>query len=165
MKMSFKKFLCSIGVLGFGLSTQNIFAGNDLYDADCYIRTGVITLDYDGETFKESNSLPLKEVIRRRCHGINVRNLAKLNRLTLVAKSKRDYGSASLDVGTYRGHNYRLSEDEYSTLSFPAPVEQFRNDAWRLNLVGKIKVERVIIHTQVAHIPTPLPPVVRPVLQ
>lgn len=160
MRFRLKTLIAFAGFLALGATTKNTLAGNDAYEADCFSNGRTVTLDYDGESFSENTSIPLKDVILRRCHRLHPSDLNRLSSVTLVAKAKSDYARASLTVGNYRSPSYSLPRD-YRTINLQAPNGQRNFDAWRVDFRGKVKIERIVVYLRGYMPRAPLPPVVR----
>ncbi len=158
MKLRNKKLGWIVGLLGFAAASQTVFADNDQYDVRCRVDGRTITLDYDGEKFEDRSVFHLKGIIQRRCDRFRG---GRLESLTLVAKSKRDYSKVNLEVGRYLSHDVRLSDD-YRPVVLRGPARQLRDSQWKLHLSGKVKIDRIVLRVGSILDRRPLPPIHRP---
>ena len=124
------------------------FAGDDRFDADCQYQNNTITLDYDGEKFKGYTTFPLKHIISSLCNYIPPFRTLTLRKIIIVAKSKRDYGAAKIQIGRHMSHPYLLNDDYRPVMINIRTARRFQYGFWKLYLEGKIKVEKIILHVE-----------------
>ena len=132
-------------LLGYMSKTN---ASDDRYDAKCQYQNNTIILDYDGEKFKGYTMLPLKNIISTLCFDVpSIRNLY-LNKIIIIAKSKRDYGAAKLQIGRHISPPYILNDDYRPVSIWVHNHRNLRSSRWKLYLEGKIKVKKLIIKVE-----------------
>lgn len=148
MQKLLTKFLL-ICAPSFALSST-LQADDDRFDAKCEYRNNNIILDYDGEKFKDHTILPLKSIIDVVCRDTPDLRDFVLRKVIVIAKSKRSYGAARLQVGRSYSRPYLLNDD-YRPVHLRTPRRQgFSRGPWRLSLEGKIKVKELIIKIEEA---------------
>lgn len=113
-----------------------------------------IVLDTYGQHLRGFNVLKLKQMIKQQRPGMNLQ-MAQLQKVTLIAKSKAGMGQATLIVGqtasypaTITGnprmfHSNAPRSFSQVTLLNPAPYKT--GGRWQVELQGNIKVDQVII--------------------
>ena len=146
--MSYIKKIRWLQALGLLIVASNAYSDDDRYDAKCQYRNNTIILDYDGEKFKGSTVLPLKSIIETVCFDVpSLRDLA-LRKIVIVAKSKRSYGAARLQVGRSISRPHMLNDD-YRPVQLRTPRRRgFGGGRWQLFLQGKIKVKTLILKVE-----------------
>ncbi len=140
MILGSKRFLF---VFVFIFST-NLFAGDDPYDVECHVEGKRITLDYDGESFRDQSILDLRDVVAHKCPAWLKGSFVRLENVSLVSRARDEHAIVNLEVGRYRSRAYHLFED-YQVVEMNGPLIQFGRLSWKLHFRGKVRVKTIIL--------------------
>lgn len=143
--MKVQRVFFKLGLIATVFYAQTALSGDDRYNASCQTFGNKIVLNYDDEKFKGQVVLPLREIVRRTCRSIRLPRHIRLQNITLLARSKKSYGVARLEVGGRLGQIRHLNGSYRPVVLTPQRGRRTRQGSWNLHLVGKIKVAKVII--------------------